>query len=57
MGDGLSNILWPTAFAPVICGIAGVKLEKWWRWSAPLFGLLLVTQMGLIALALAINWQ
>lgn len=27
-GDGLSNILWPTAMAPIMCGIAGVKLNK-----------------------------
>lgn len=56
-GDGLSNVLWPTAFAPVCAGIAGVKVEKWWRWFVPLFLLLLLTQMGTIALALAIGWE
>lgn len=54
-GDGLSNILWPTALTPVVCGIAGVKIEKWWKWFVPLFGMLLLTQMVLIAIALAIG--
>ena len=55
-GDGLSNIIWPTAFAPVIAALAGIKLEKWWKWLAPLFLMLLVTQMGLIAIALAVGF-
>lgn len=55
-GDGISNILWPTAFAPVICGIAGVKLEKWWKWFVPLFLLILLTQAVLIAVAIRIGW-
>lgn len=54
-GDGLSNILRPTALNPVVCGIAGVKIEKWWKWFVPLFGMLLLTQMVLIAIALAIG--
>ena len=36
-GDGLSNIIWPTSMTPIICGIAGVKLEKWWKWFVPVF--------------------
>lgn len=56
-GDGLSNILWPTAFAPVCSAIAGVKVNKWWQWFIPLFLLLLLTQMGTVALALIIGWQ
>ena len=56
-GDGISNILWPTAFAPVIAGLGGVKLETWWRWFVPLFLWILVTQMVLIAIGVAIGWQ
>ncbi|WP_337603586.1 YfcC family protein [Acidaminococcus timonensis] len=56
-GDGLSNILWPTAMAPVCAGIAGVKVEKWWKWFVPLFLLLLLTQMVTVAVALMIGWQ
>ena len=56
-GDWLSNILWPTAMAPVCAGIAGVKVQKWWKWFVPLFLMLLATQMVTVAIALLINWQ
>lgn len=55
-GDGFSNIVWPTAFAPIVCGIAGVKLEKWWRFIIPLFGLILVAQSVLLMVAIIINY-
>lgn len=55
-GDGLSNIIWPTAFAPVICALGGIKLEKWWKWLAPLFVLLIITQMVLIGVALMVGF-
>jgi uncharacterized ion transporter superfamily protein YfcC len=55
-GDGISNILWPTAFAPVIAGLGGVKLGTWWKWFVPLFMLILVTQMVLVAIGIAIGW-
>lgn len=50
-GDGLSNIIWPTAMAPIMCGIAGVKIEKWWKLIVPIFLALIVTQGVLIAIA------
>ena len=50
-GDGLSNIIWPTAMAPIMCGIAGIKIEKWWKLIVPIFLALLVTQGVLIAVA------
>jgi uncharacterized ion transporter superfamily protein YfcC len=55
-GDGLSNILWPTAFAVVMAGIAGVKVTSWWKWLVPLFLLLLASQAVLIAVAVAIGY-
>ena len=55
-GDGLSNIMWPTAFTPVICALAGIKLEKWWKWLTPLFLALVATQMVLIGVAMAVNF-
>jgi uncharacterized ion transporter superfamily protein YfcC len=55
-GDGLSNILWPTAFAVVMAGIAGVKVTAWWKWLIPLFLLLLLTQAILIAIAVGIGY-
>ena len=50
-GDGLSNIVWPTAMAPIICGIAGIKMEKWYKFMVPLFLILLATQGVLIAVS------
>ena len=55
-GDGISNVLWPTAFAPVVCGIAGVRIDRWWKWFVPLFFLILATQGVLIAIAIQIGW-
>lgn len=50
-GDGLSNIVWPTAFAAVIAGLAGVKVEKWWKFVIPIFLMLLLTQSALMVVA------
>lgn len=55
-GDGFSNIVWPTAFAPIVCGIAGVKLEKWWKFILPLFGLIVIAQSVLLMIAIIINY-
>lgn len=55
-GDGLSNILWPTAFAVVMAGIGGVKVTSWWKWLAPLFLWLFLTQAVFIALAIGIGF-
>ncbi len=49
-GDGLSNILWPTCMAPIMCGIAGIKLEKWWKFIVPIFIALFVTQAILVTI-------
>lgn len=56
-GDGFSNIVWPTAFAPIVCGIAGVKLDKWWKFIVPLFGLVVITQSILLMVAIMINYS
>ena len=50
-GDGLSNMYWPTAFAPVLAALAGVPLDRWWKWITPLSLLLVLTQMALVAIA------
>ncbi|MDR1175243.1 MAG: TIGR00366 family protein [Treponema sp.] len=55
-GDGLSNILWPTAFAVVMAGIGGVKVTTWWKWLVPLFLWLLLAQAVLIAVAIGIGY-
>jgi len=55
-GDGLTNVMWPTTFAPVIAALAGIKLERWWAWFGKLFLLLVLTQAVLIAIAIAIGY-
>ena len=55
-GDGLSNIIWPTAYAAVMAGLAGVPLEKWWKFAFKLFGLIIVVQAILMVIAVAINF-
>lgn len=55
-GDGLSNIIWPTAYAAVVSGLAGVPLDKWWKLAFKLFGLLICVQIVLIFIAVAINF-
>ena len=52
-GDGLSNIIWPTAFAAVVAGLAGVPLDKWWKLAFKLFGILIVVQAILMVVAVA----
>ncbi len=56
-GDGFSNVLWPTTALPVICSIAKVPIDKWWKYFVPFFGWLLVAQVIFMAIAVAINWQ
>lgn len=51
MGDGLSNIVWPTAFAAVMAGLANVKLEKWWKFIFPIFFAIIGVQAIMIVIA------
>ena len=50
-GDGLSNIVWPTAFAAIMAGLAGVKLEKWWKFIFPVFFALIGVQAIMLIIA------
>lgn len=55
-GDGLSNIVWPTGFAAIMAGLAGVKVEKWWKFIIPIFLGLFVTQAVLMFVAVAVGF-
>lgn len=55
-GDGLSNIFWPTADIVIICGLGGIKLEKWYKWFTPLFLMILAAQMIMIQIAVFIGY-
>lgn len=50
-GDGLSNVLWPTAYPAILAGLAGIKVEKWWKFAIPVGLALVLTQAGLMILA------
>lgn len=56
-GDGFSNILWPTAVLPILCGLAKVPIEKWWKYFVPFFFILFAVQMAFIFVAVMINYQ
>ncbi|MCD8053510.1 MAG: TIGR00366 family protein [Lachnospiraceae bacterium] len=55
-GDGLSNIVWPTAFPAVLAGLAGVKVGKWWKFIIPVFIALLLVQAVLMVVAYMIGF-
>ena len=54
-GDGFSNLLWPTTLLPVVCSIAKIPINKWWRYFVPFFGFLFVVQMIFIAASVMIG--
>lgn len=54
-GDGLSNTLWPTCGIMVSCGLAGVPIDRWWKFFLPLFGLMFIAVSILLAIAVAIG--
>ena len=56
-GDGFSNILWPTTNLPVMCSLAKVPIEKWWKFFIPFFLLLYLVQMVFILVAVMINYS
>ena len=55
MGDGFSNLLWPTANIAIGCGISGVPLTKWWKFFLPLFGIMYLVQMAFLFVAVLIG--
>lgn len=54
-GDGYSNIFWPTnVFA--MCGIMRMPIDRWYRFVTPLFGMMFITQIILIIIAVLIGY-
>lgn len=54
-GDGLSNCLWPTAMVAILCGLAGVKIDKWWKFFIPCFLAIFAVQALLMVGAVIIE--
>ena len=55
-GDGFSNMFWPTSVATE-CGLMGIPIQKWYKFMAPLFGLMVVLQIIMIVVAVTINYS
>ena len=55
-GDGLSNIVWPTAYAAVMSGLANVSIDKWWKLVLKIFGVLVIAQAILLIIAVLIGF-
>ena len=52
MGDGFSNMLWPTnPLLMIALGFAGIRYTKWLKWSLPLHLLVMAICIGFLLLA------
>lgn len=49
-GDGFSDMFWPTACA-LQCGLMGIPLNKWYRFMAPLFFIMVVLQTAFVVIS------
>lgn len=49
-GDGFSDMFWPTACS-LECGLMGISLNKWYKFIAPLFAIMVVLQVFFIAVS------
>lgn len=56
LGDGFSNLIWPTGGIVVMCGIAKIPLDRWYKFFMPLFAIFLVLESVVIAVATFIDY-
>lgn len=57
LGDGLSNILYPTSgYFMATLALGGVGWDRWVRFFAPLFGLWVVIALGFVIFAQITGW-
>lgn len=54
-GDGFSNLLWPTSNIAIGCGLAGIPINKWWKFFVPLFLIMFVVQLIMLTVAVIIG--
>lgn len=50
-GDGLSNLLWPTANIVIICGMGDIRYDVWLKWFGKLFLILYAAQAVMLQIA------
>lgn len=51
MGDGFSNLLWPTASITAMCSIGKVSLNKWYKFFIPIFLVMAVIMCAFLIIA------
>ena len=51
--DGFSNMFWPTACA-VECGLMGIPINKWYKFIAPLFLIMVILQIIFAAVSVLV---
>jgi uncharacterized ion transporter superfamily protein YfcC len=56
LGDGLSNLLWPTTGIAVMCSIAKVPLQKWYKFFLPFVAIMAVVMSILLIIADMMNY-
>lgn len=54
-GNGFADCFWPTSCA-LCCGLMGVPINKWYRFVAPLFGIILVLEFVFMTAAVFIGY-
>ena len=54
-GDGYSNMFWPNGIF-LISGLMNIPANKWFRFVAPLFGIMFCLQVVFMCLAVAIGF-
>lgn len=55
-GDGYSNLFWPTCGIVIMTSIAKIPLEKWYKFFAPLFGIMFLIESFFVILSSLINY-
>lgn len=54
-GNGFADIFWPTSCA-LCCGLMGVPINKWYKFVAPLFGIIFVLEIVFMTIAVFIGY-
>jgi uncharacterized ion transporter superfamily protein YfcC len=56
-GDGFSNLMYPTNAVLLIClGLTRVSYIKWFKWSLPLWGVIIAVTIVFLAIAVAVGF-
>lgn len=54
-GNGFADCFWPTSCA-LCCGLMGVPINKWYRFVAPLFGIIFILEIVFMTIAVFIGY-